>query len=526
MPILRGTMNSERTRFESLLHGRTPSDNLFGGGKLKAQHTSESRFKTKLNSSSVSWRHGDARARVRCSLPCLDTACCTVARTSYMSSYFNLQAILRSPGHSTWQSDALGRRDTLAPCAVSVVNRAFDRSYLPCTPPHKGRLRVGMYHTEQPSSPSSLRRGAIQDTKPALAVGHTKRFASHKAHALMSPSGSRESSPTRSAPLVHPQSFLPGSPANMFQFGHHKRMQPAAPTYRDVLSNAVNKPRHVAWGFSEVKPQVHRQNANRMSLQWPLSEGTKTMFSVSNLVGPAEAPPSTVEHTRARHHSPTAGALPHPLPPSTAPAGRVRSNSFDPLRHSTPNFAAPAPERIQPPQTAARASDDLGFRQSTLETQGAGASAQTSGMGSVNRAGASLSNSDRPGTPSCPVGSESMGSPLNPKAQPFMPQKSKLGEAGTPSHPIATTVNGSPESPQPTWNTPGLSSHPCMDSDIQLSTSSASPNTRLHSPELGAHHTSPALNLCYCLTLSCDTRNSSQGTRPCVWLHTLCHHSQ
>ena len=406
------------------------------------------------------------------------------ALASFQWSY--VQAISRSPQCATWQSDALGRRDTIAPNAVSLVNKAFERShrYLPCTPPHKGRLRLSMYDSaEQQSTPfSSLRRGATH-MKPALAISHTQRFASHKAYSMMSPPQSREGSPSRTASTlpVHP-----GQNGHMLPFGAHKWVQPTS--FRDVLSNAANKPRQ-AWGFNE-KPQFRARNVNRMSMPLPSSEGLKPAFNASSLIPAGQGPPSTAAQYHSVHHSPPRH---HPAPPSTAPAvpscARIRSNSVgtDHFRQATPDQYKPLPSnRAQLPPVPPVASDPRPLKRSTLESHTSATSNALEAF-SVQSFGPRSQGSFQAALETSPSLARATASPLNPKAQPFVPQTSLLEvTVCTPSHPIPTATNLSSASPQGAVHTPGLSSHPCIDTDLHSTPSTASPSAHLTSPSLGA----------------------------------------
>ena len=373
----------------------------------------------------------------------------------------------------------------MAPNAVSLVNKAFEKSqrYLPCTPPHKGRLRLGMYDSVEhtPSPFSSLRRGATH-MKPALAISHTQRFASHKVHSMMSPPHSREVSPSRTA---NSQLLHPGHTGHNFHHGSHKRMQPAS--FRDVLSNAANKPRQ-AWGFNESKPQFRAQNV-RMSMPLPSSEGKMTAFSVSNLIPAAQVPPATAAQHRAAQHSPPKH---HPAPPSTAPAGpscaRMRSNSVgtDHFRQATPDQHRPLPSnRPQLPPVPPGASDPRPLKRSTLDSHAKTYASALDAFSVQSLEPRTSGLALQADSASCTTEPQATSSPLNPKAQPFVPQNSNLGEVSTPSHPIVNVTNVSTGSPPPAWNTPGLASHPCIDSDYHSTPSTASPHAHLRSPSLG-----------------------------------------
>jgi hypothetical protein len=392
----------------------------------------------------------------------------------------------------------------LAHSSLSVVSRAFEKSFVPCTPPHRGQPRMGgasmlHHHEAGPCSAfSSLRRiGATQDMKPALAVGHTQRFSSHKAYDITS--CERSSSPPRP---TQAHSCFTGSPSHMFTCGSPSKRVQTTPTYRDVLSNAANKPRHAAWGFTECKPHPHLQNITRMSLPTFPSDALKApAFSVSSLVADSQAPLQTASNT----HCHSAHQSHIPAPPSTAPAGRLRSSciGLEGFHHATPDHFKPSPtHRTRVPVSrwshgATATPDSRSLKRTTMElhTDSDAPSSPQKGFEAFSVHSPRTRGADGySGAVRSPSTADSLtvGSPLNPKAQPFVPKASKLVDLSTLSHPILP-IHISANSPQPNRRTPGVFSHPCVDSDILSPHSSASPQRHLQNPTFGAQLLSPIL---------------------------------
>jgi hypothetical protein len=403
-----------------------------------------------------------------------------LARCVLLHTSWCLQAFKKGgSSHLAHSVDTLGRRDSLSRSVISVIDKSFHhiRQDLPCTPQGKLGFRKDCIYRHKCDNASlhfspSLRRGANHDVKPALAVGHTS-FASHKMLPSNMPSHSRDASPgSAGTHFAWGGPMSSTHPMHTMAFGPHDRERHSGKAH---LRDSCKTPQHVSNGWTKhsswkVTP-AHNHNSptiGRWSLMLPPS-GSESLHRGLRDLHPAHVPPPATAAPQNSVPMPASAAI---VPPSTAPAA-PSSRALD--RRALPDVAkvqstprGAGSQRIQSDNVDLDRSpfQNIVTEAATLEVASPGKAVDANDCVrevTFRSAGNLLITDD---TLAAPPVQAVVTSPEDAKAQDVN---------RTPSHPLPSDTLDTVDSPQHPWNTPALSSHPCMDASYQCSDSSASP---------------------------------------------------